>query len=610
MLGLLAARVAGAQRGDSTVTVGHPDSTRLFVVAGYPTSSKSAHYSFIEFQPDSVFYSGVSVLNALRSRVPNSLISQGLWATKLGWRGTAPLIIMDGIPYRPDALQYFNLNGIEYDRLTLFQSRNAITLAGGPSPGGAIVLTSATDKGSLKPTVNFLTSVSSITPTSVGGDLPEQWMFNNTLSYAVDTGDKDGRISINYLSQPSSIGPNYVNVKANMGYRYDKLNLRAILTYSRADQSPAAPFGTSPNAPQMLFAGTLLADYTVNTWLSFSGQLLHNTLNYGNNFESTRTLAGLSTTGQWRVAKQVGVTVSLGWQLQDNYGKYTYVPTTLNSLLSSAELSLRDWLFVTGSLRSENGSLAPSRQTSYSAGASLLINNILRLTSSTVNLIKLRAGSGYNRTTADYLFPMKTIFELQNKFDLRPVQTSEAGLETSLMSNRLQANITYFDFLQDTDPLSSFSNDRFHGSGFDVTVMGQPTKNESWHYSTGINWGNAQLVYEIGSASNSAKQDPTWTMGWVNTITYGKWDFRMLIDWSNGGVGRFSNGQETDLSYSKVREIGVGRSFQLGRVAAMLSLSGRNLILLQSASGKDPDVINPYTRPSQKSITLTCHVRF
>lgn len=200
----------------------------------------------------------------------------------------------------------------------------------------------------------------------------------------------------------------------------------------------------------------------------------------------------------------------------------------VNSLYGSAQLSYQDILFLDVTARNDWSSTLPASNRSYfypSASLSVLMNEILELDNSVVNLAKVRVSWAQVGNDTDP-FQLQNTYRLEQNgylgrttlnrpavgFDLnlRPeeVSTFEVGVEWQMFGNRLYGDFTYYD-ISSKDliwaiPLAGGGEferlntniGEANNKGIELLIGGMPvqTKDFTWDVSLNLAHNTNELV--------------------------------------------------------------------------------------------------------------------
>ncbi len=208
-----------------------------------------------------------------------------------------------------------------------------------------------------------------------------------------------------------------------------------------------------------------------------------------------------------------------------DYSNYSFQKGT-NSIYGIASLGFEDKAFLDVTARNDWSSTLPNVEPYFypSASLSLLINKIARITSSNINLIKLRGGvaqvgndaSPYqllsvlsNAGTWGNVPRLTTSGTLLNP-DLKPeIATSyEGGIDVALFKNRFNFSATYYVldnqnqiFTTQLPPSSGYDSKNINAglvrsNGIELTVGGTPveTKNFRWDISTNLTKNRTKII--------------------------------------------------------------------------------------------------------------------
>lgn len=252
-------------------------------------------------------------------------------------------------------------------------------------------------------------------------------------------------------------------------------------------------------------------------------------------------------------------------------------------------------------------------------------------------------------------------------------QSIEAGIDVTLFKNKITLTYNYFNILQSrlgssvpVDPSTGFSSmfinlGDVRTKGSEVMASANVYKNKNWDFTTSLVWG--MMDFEIEEQSGGSwpvtipgfpsggwytptqsigNPNPDWTGSWLNRLTFKKFNLGILCDFVKGGDfysgtsgsinrgpfilpgviqwdGQINAGDYNsdnyvvsieDGSFAKLREITLG--YQLPARwwrNGFVSITARNLAMIYSKSGEDPEEGTPAT-PYIKSMSLNLNLTF
>lgn len=208
----------------------------------------------------------------------------------------------------------------------------------------------------------------------------------------------------------------------------------------------------------------------------------------------------------------------------------------VSSLYASAQLSYQDILFLDITGRNDWSSTLPEANRSFfypSASLSVLMNEVLELNNSVVNLAKLRLSWAQVGNDTDPFQLQNTFILNQNGYlgrttlsrpatlfdeNLKPEQVStfEAGIEWQMFGNRLYGDFTYYDItssdliwgvpVPQATGYSFFNTNvgEINNKGIELLIGGVPiqTQDFSWDASFNIAHNKNELVEFIDDLEN------------------------------------------------------------------------------------------------------------
>ncbi len=210
-----------------------------------------------------------------------------------------------------------------------------------------------------------------------------------------------------------------------------------------------------------------------------------------------------------------------------DYSSYSY-QKGINSIYGTASLDFKDMIYVDVTGRNDWSSTLPNAAPYFypSASMSLLVNQIAGITSSNINLIKLRGGvaqvgndaSPYqllsvlgNAGTWGDIPRLSTSGTLLNP-ELKPeIATSyEGGMDISLLKNRLNFSGTYYVvensnqiFTTQLTSSSGYSSKKINAGlvrskGIELMIGGTPVKTKNFRWDVNVNYTrNRTTIVEL-----------------------------------------------------------------------------------------------------------------
>ncbi len=213
-----------------------------------------------------------------------------------------------------------------------------------------------------------------------------------------------------------------------------------------------------------------------------------------------------------------------------------------NSVFFSGDLSYKNWLYLSGSVRNDWSSTLPPENWSYmyySLGGSVILTDALKIKSDLLSFAKLRASYAQvgNDTgpyqlsgtySADQPFNGVTAFSYTNSLppvDLKPEITasSELGLEMRFLKNRIGFDLTLYDMKSrnqilavDVAPSTGFTSMRINAGeienkGIELVVNATPIKLKHFSWNVDINWArNVNMVNKLYGDLESYQLNTSW----------------------------------------------------------------------------------------------------
>jgi hypothetical protein len=570
---------------------------------------------------------GLSVLNTLRGRVPNTGISPiAPFATI---RQNA-LLMIDGLSYVQSSLNLYNMDAFDYEQLSVL-SRNASVWYGIDAAGGAFLIRSRTGEGYLKPSFEVNSSLISA-PAKLGTSSLSQSYFSNAVAYMQDFGKIDARISYTYRPIFSRNDKSH-NIKINTGFNLnskfsarlivDKIYNRSfssnrsskpIITdtiYNEIDSSyyyvsDSIIFSSSETRNESAFTqGNLMLKYQPLRWLTFSSQGSlgrfsdsDQSLNNGNktqlDSEQSRSLVNIFATIEPNLGRSFSLSTVLGMQYlsyeRERFSNYGYHATSYHDkyYLSSIHLGFRDFLFANYTLRKDFESSIPddNEKPTHSFTAAFLFSEAFGWKNDFFTSGRIRAGTGHAFT--EQAFSSTTI--------RRPEALMEIGTDLSFFKNRAGLTINYFErkrkywksVLTATTAYQDYFNvPESNDNGLEIILEATPIKRNDFNYRTTLLWWKSQSDFYPESdvpLINGANSS------FLNTITFRNFLLSCLVVMQEGEL--LLHQEANDHRQIKLRDLSFGYDFskavsRIGFKKAHVSLSLRNNWLFYSSSGKD-----------------------
>ncbi len=213
-----------------------------------------------------------------------------------------------------------------------------------------------------------------------------------------------------------------------------------------------------------------------------------------------------------------------------------------NSVFFSGNISYKNWLYLSGSIRNDWSSTLPPENWSYmyySLGGSIIITDALAIKSDLLSFAKLRVSYAQvgNDTgpyqlsgvyVADQPFSGVTAFSYTNSLpplNLKPEITasSELGLEMRFLNNRLGFDLTLYDMKSrnqilavDIAPSTGFTSMRINAGeienkGIELVANVVPVKLKNFSWSVDFNWArNINTVNELYGDLESYQLNSSW----------------------------------------------------------------------------------------------------
>ncbi len=213
-----------------------------------------------------------------------------------------------------------------------------------------------------------------------------------------------------------------------------------------------------------------------------------------------------------------------------------------NSVFFQGNLSFKNWLYLSGSIRNDWSSTLPPENWSYmyySFGGSAILTDALHIKSNFLSFAKLRASYAVvgNDTgpyqlsgvyAADQPFSGVTAFSYTNSLpplDLKPEMTAstELGAEMRFFKNHLGFDLTLYDMKSrnqilavDIAPSSGFTSMRLNAGeienkGIELVVNGSPIKTKNFEWNVEVNWAkDIDMVNKLYGDLESYQLNRTW----------------------------------------------------------------------------------------------------
>jgi len=195
---------------------------------------------------------------------------------------------------------------------------------------------------------------------------------------------------------------------------------------------------------------------------------------------------------------------------------------------ASTQLGFKNYAYLNLTARNDWSSTLPSSNRSYfypSINGSLVLSEALNLKSNTLDFLKLRGGWSEVGNDADP-YQLSTVYNFQTAFDGNPIQTSsqkklnpdlkpettrstEFGLESSFLKNRLHLDVAYyntnsFDQILEikTTAASGYTSQlinagKINNHGIEIQLDGSPVQGRNFKWNVGLNYSSNKSKVEI-----------------------------------------------------------------------------------------------------------------
>jgi hypothetical protein len=597
--------------------------------------------NYIGVVDDSITFrlsSGISVLNTVRGKIPNTGISP--YAPFATVRQNSALVI-DGLLYKQSSANFYNMNAFDYSNLTVLNRGNAASWYGIDGGGGAFLLQSKSGENQTKPTVEFNSSLTSGYTKMDGSSTSSQSYISNAVAYMQDFGKIDTRISYNYLIVPRRNNKGH-NIKINTGFNLNsKFNARLIIDnlYSKSSSSYRSSSSVitdsiyneidsvvyyvydsviinegSSHSDHRFAQGNLMLRYQPLQWLTFTsqgslGRVSESTLTINNleqNFndsEQNRYLINAFAAIQPNLGPSISLSSTFGFQylssLFESVSTSGYYSSSYHDkyYVSSINFGVHDFLFTNYTFRKDLHSKVPYavEKPTHSFSVAFGFSEAFGLYSPVFSSGKIRASIG--RTFSEQVMNGTTY--------RRPENLIEVGTDLFFAENRTSVTLNYFSgkrsregqaYLPSTGYWDNFTMDGVKLNGFEVILNATLLKTSDYEYYTTLLWTKSQgNLEEYNYASGVYGYDyriPRWTSSILNSMTFKNFLLRCLIvmraDKNSQQFGAVDNTQ------IKMRDISIG--YDLSKIAskigfreAHISLTMRNSWLIYSSSGVDAE---------------------
>ncbi|MBN8653146.1 MAG: hypothetical protein J0L67_17090 [Cytophagales bacterium] len=595
------------------------------------------------------FSAGASVFNVLRGQVPGCYTwgapANGGGAFRSSVLSSNTNVVIDGVAYSQDFLQYFNFNAFEFSEIGVLPM-NAMLLFGSSDLDRAITLTTKSGRNVFKPTLEFNTYHTQIQdgqPASAFGPGVKEpkWYLSSALSYMQDYGKLDLRVSYNFSQEPQLIlqpnqpySPRYHNFKINTGFEVgDKFSVRLISdarfhSYSWSAIRPQPqPDTTDHTGNKNFLQANIIVKYSPFKWLDLTSQLVQSQrdsaftrlIKPAATF-TERDKADLQQMGNlFATANKTFGNFSLkgvvGYQLhklkirqtpEDFFERW---PRTNSFLLTGLTTGYKNIAYVNLSYKNSHYSYEQNMESgNYGASAAVILTQLFTVKG--LDFGKIRGGW----KLASYVPFLSYPHEVNLQAGFIPATSRnnqmELGFDLHTLKSKLQWSTTYY---RNTSQLSEGPSVNYAKSvsrGWEVDVK-YIMQNSRINYNSSIMMSRFDSKYTdrfnptIGSEEFST---PEVRMGWGNLIVKNRVSLNLLLEIFRADFSYLFGGSKT--STIKFRDMAVG--FDLldkagyGIVRSLnLSIVARNLIILES-TGFDADGFPEF----QKSISLGLSARF
>jgi hypothetical protein len=592
---------------------------------------------------------GLSVYNTIRGKVPNTGISP--YAPFATVRQNSALVI-DGLTYDQASTNFYNMNAFDYRKLIVLSHGNASSLYGLEAAGGAFVLQSKTGEGQHKPTIEYNSSLTSGSMSSLSKSY-----FSNAIAYMQDFGKIDTRISYNYLVMPLSDDKSH-NIKMNTGFTLNsKFNARLIIDNlnNRSSSSSKSFYSIATDSiynemdsvyyfvydslivnseqsrsNRQFTQGNLMLRYQPFPWLSLSSQgslgkfsestqTIRNATRSFKDSDQSRTLANVFATIKPDLGPSFSLSSTFGFQhvssdfeTVSNFG-YHYTSYEDHYYLSSLDFGFRDFLFTNYTLRKDLQSSIPNavEKPVHSFSVAFVFTEAFGWKTSLLSNGKIRASAG--RTFVEQDISAWTL--------RRPEQLLEVGTDLFFANNRASFTVNYFSgrkksFTTGYDPSAgywqSISFDESSNSGIELILDALAVKAKKFHYQTTLTWtklrGELHEDYYQSGIASYALMTPSWSGTFLNTITFKNLLVNCLMVARADDFQQFGSRADRNTQI-KLRDVSVGYDFsmigsKIGLSQAHIYLTNRNSWLMYSKSGKDVETYFMHEPPKSTSLNL------
>jgi hypothetical protein len=622
-------------------------------------------------------YAGVSVLNNLRGRLPSYTISpeiteinsHNIRTALSGYSGNSMLVI-DGMTFYSDVLNYYNLNSFEFEKISAVSSGGATAAYGALGSNGGIFLHSKSGEGKSNALIEFNSHSSIYLPDGIDRYYHEyptksRSVFTNALAYGKDWGPVDARVSYSHSTSPNygghSDGYQHVNsVKLNTGWNAGKKFTARFVGDFRGKKNlmeipaedPTLSVSNDRTGGSIKYLqGNLTMQYSLLPKLKISSMNVLSDADsdidkrlFSNPFETSqkKRLHNLILTYSPEVLKKIAMKVYGGGQYEEfDYRRTNGSSESLHSsktkaVLAGFDANISDIVIVDAAFRRESID-NPARTkiltaSSGSAGVALIVNNALGIAREKFGM-KVRSNIGRSGYSYWHDYP---VFEA--KYPLQPSAAPrihiEAGADLSFLKNTVTLSLNYFEVVDQEvwsmvlEPELTFiySYGEFHNSGTEAVLKILPVN------TTDIRFQSTVMIYKRNESFKPSKMRPdaydgTYFSGTLpdieasllNELNWKNIFVSLLVEAKQGEdyslVTYYGNSVNVEGSFAKLRALTIGYSLSpdvLEKVrldGATVSLTGMNL-WQSHAPEKHPDVYMTTVAGLNKTISLSLSLQF